>query len=118
MYLRFVRARTRDRERRRFGILHRAESCGGEAERIDRLQRWFLLNLAIPPKPAFSSGRALCWFKADARECIEKARELSSCLERRGVRTWEIYSRNPGLITWSDEHQVVALPDALRPIGC
>ena len=114
MYLRFVFARTRDRHRRRLGILRGAEGCGPHADEIDEINAWLTRHLPIPPKDAFSGGRALCWFKADAHPCIEKVRRLAQLLERRGERIWEVYSRNPGLVTYSDEVQVVALPESMR----
>jgi hypothetical protein len=113
MYLRFVFARTRDRHRRRLGILHDAGLRGDGADQVDEISQWLNRHLAIPPKDAFSGGRALCWFKVDAYPCIEKVRELAMLLERRGGRIWQVYSRNPGLITYSDEHQVVAVPESV-----
>ena len=114
MYLRFVFARTRDRERRRFGILRGVDDRCTDAEEVDEIGAWLIRHLPIPPKEAFSGGRALCWFNVDAHSCIGKVRELARVLERRGDRIWEVYSRNPGLITYSDEQQVVALPESTR----
>lgn len=110
MYLRFVFARTRDRQRRRLGILHDVSGRCGETEEVDEISRWLNRHLPIPPKDVFSGGRALCWFKADAHPCIDKVRDLALLLERRGERIWQVYSRDPGLITYSDESQVVAVP--------
>jgi hypothetical protein len=115
MYLRFVFARTRDRHRRRLGILHDVSVRGDQAEEVGEISQWLNRHLAIPPKDVFSGGRALCWFKVDAHPCIEKARDLALLLERRGERIWQVYSRNPGLITYADEHQVVAVPRSLVP---
>jgi len=114
VYLRFVFARTRDRHGRRFGILRGVDDRCADDDQIDEISAWLVRHLPVPPKDAFSGGRALCWFKVDAHFCIEKVRELARVLERRGDRIWEVYSRNPGLITYSDEHQVVALPESTR----
>jgi len=114
VYLRFVFARTRDRQRRRLGILRGIDPCGADADQIDEISDWLVRHLPIPPEKVFSGGRALCWFKADAHPCIEKVRELALLLEHRGERIWQVYNRNPGLITYSDEHQVVALPESAR----
>ena len=43
-----------------------------------------------------------------------KKRELAFLLAKRGERIWQIYSRNPGLITYEDEYQIVAVPDSAR----
>lgn len=115
MYLRFVYARTRARNRRRIGILHQGAGRCDDAGAVGEINAWLIRNLPVPPKEAFRGGRALCWFKVDAHPCIEKTRELASLLERRGERIWQVYSRNPGLITYSDEHQVVAIPYAELP---
>jgi hypothetical protein len=115
MYLRFVFARTRDRQRRRLGILHRSTFRGVHADEIEEIHAWLIRHLPVPPKDVFSGGRALCWFKVEAQPCIEKARDLAFLLERRGERIWQVYSRNPGLITYADDHQVVAVPAAALP---
>jgi len=109
VYLRFVFARTRDRSRLRHGILHDARGGSDEETAF-----WLNLHLPVPPKRAFSGGRGLCWFKVDAHPCIDRVRDLALRLEGRGERIWQIYSRNPGLITYADEFQVVAVPDSVR----
>ncbi|HZE98612.1 MAG TPA: hypothetical protein VE981_16390 [Planctomycetota bacterium] len=117
MYLRFVYARTRDRQRRRMGILHRRSRGCEDVDAIDDLHLWLTRNLPIPPNDVFSAGRALCWFKVDAHPCIDKVRDLAMLLERGGERIWQVYSRNPGLITYEDEQQVVAVPESIRLTG-
>jgi len=114
VYLRFVFAGTRDRHRRRLGILHDLSGRGHRGGEVDEISEWLLRHLAIPPKDAFSGGRALCWFRVEARACIEKLRDLALQLETRGERIWQVYSRNPGLITYADENQVVAVPESVR----
>jgi hypothetical protein len=111
MYLRFVFARPERRSRRRAGIVWngRYKACG--SEEMEAVSRRLGLLLPIPPRSAFSGGRGLCWFKLEARKCIDQVREIAFFLEqRRGERIWQIYSRNPGLITYEDESQVVAVP--------
>ena len=118
MYLRFVFARPEDRSRRRLGILRGDRALCKGAEEVDAVYEWLKRNLPIPPRDVFSAGRALCWFKLDAHRCIEQVRDLAFLLERRGERIWQIYSRNPGLITYEDEYQIVAVPEsAIRRYG-
>lgn len=118
MYLRFVFAEPERKSRRRIGIVQKAYSICRNAEEIDALYSWLNAHLPLPPKAAFSGDRALCWFKTGARECIERVRDLAFLLEKRGKRVWQIYSRNPGLITYEDEFQVVAVPEsAIRRYG-
>jgi hypothetical protein len=115
VYLRFVFARTRDPQRRRLGILHDVRGRGDRAGQVDEISQWLSRHLEIPPRHVFSGGRALCWFKIDAHPCIEKVRDLALLLELGGERIWQVYSRNPGLITYSDENQVVAVPQSVLP---
>ena len=114
MYLRFVFAEAEPKTRRRVGILRNQEDlerrCRSAAEIFD----WFNIHLPFPPKSAFSGRRGLCWFKLDARTVIDRMRDLAILLERRGERIWQIYSRNPGLITYEDDYQIVAVPDSVR----
>ena len=62
----------------------------------------------------FSGGRGLCWFKSNRGKCVERVRALAVIFRTQGARVWEIGNRNPGLITYQDKHQIVALPDSLR----
>ena len=113
MYLRFVNAKPEKSTRRRVGILHPDRPfCRGEEH--DGIVTWLKVHLPVPPREVFSGGRGLCWFKLDARACIEQVRDLARFLERRGERVWEIYCRNPGLITYEDDVQIVAVPDSAR----
>lgn len=112
MYLRFVFAQAHRVTRRRPGLLRDARVLGRDSGEILAITGWLNRNLPVPPEPAFSADRALCWFKTDARACIEQMRMLALLLEREGERIWQIYSRNPGRITYEDDYQVVAVPDS------
>ena len=114
MYLRFVFAKAHRTTRRRVGILRDMEPVCKASKEADEIMDWLNIHLPLPPKSAFSGARALCWFKLDAGACIEQVRDLAWVLERRGERIWQVYSRNPGLITYEDDYQVVALPDSVR----
>ena len=112
MYLRFVFAEAEPTTRRRVGILWDSGRQSGE---LKEYFDWLKFHLPVPPRKFFSGDRGLCWFKVDARECIEQVRAIAYFLEtRRRKRIWQIYSRNPGLITYEDDYQIVAVPDAVR----
>jgi hypothetical protein len=111
VYLRFVLAKPEKPTRRRVGILHHDRRYRGSKER-DEIMMWFKVHLPVPPREVFSGGRGLCWFKLDARPCIEQVRCLAQFLENRGERIWQVYSRNPGLITYEDDYQIVAVPES------
>ena len=116
MYLRFVFAVAEPTTRRRVGILW--DTGFRDCEELDRIYGWLKAHLPVPPRDVFSGARGLCWFKLDARGCIEQVRDLAFFLEtRRGARIWQVYSRNPGLITYEDEFQIVAVPDSARIPG-
>lgn len=112
MYLRFVHAKPEKASRRRFGIL-RGIRTFPQNEEIDALCRWLNAHLPVPPRRIFSVSRGLSWFKPDAHQPIERVRRLAHLLrERQKCRIWEIYSRDPGLITYEDDLQIVAVPKA------
>jgi hypothetical protein len=111
VFLRFVFAEAEPTTRRRVGIL-RASTFRDE-EALEESYGWLKVHLPVPPRAVFSAGRGLCWFKLEARPCIEHVREIAFFLEhRRGERIWQIYSRNPGLITYEDDFQIVAVPES------
>lgn len=110
MYRRFVFAKLDLETRRREGILRRRRPGGWGQRKIDAIYRWLNANLPRPPRSAFGGGRALCWFKPEARECIDRVADLAQLLQRRGERIWHLQTRNPGLVTFEDEFQVVAIP--------
>jgi hypothetical protein len=113
MYLRFVLAKAQKPTRRRVGILQHDRRYRGSPTR-DAIMTWLKIHLPVPPESAFGGGRGLCWFNLEARDCIEQVRDLAFFLEGRGERVWQVYSRNPGLITYEDEFQIVAIPDSAR----
>jgi hypothetical protein len=105
MYLRFVFAEAEPKTRRRVGIYQST---------LWELRSDLLGGLPYPPRRAFSGGRGVCWFKLTARRFIDDLRELASRLEARGSRIWQIYCRHPGLMTYEDDYQIVAVPDSAR----
>ena len=105
MYLRFVFAEAEPTTRRRVGIW---KSVPWD------LKNDVLSGLPYPPRRAFSGGRGICWFKLTAHKFIEEMRDLSLRLESSGRRIWQVYSRNPGLITYEDDYQIVAVPESAR----
>lgn len=74
---------------------------------------WFNLYLPIPPR--FSRARrpktaGICWFKADAREFIQRARKMAALLDTAGVPIDMLRAARPGYIVYEDKYQVVAVP--------
>jgi hypothetical protein len=110
VYRRFVFAKLNKETRHREGILRNRRSGGWGVRRIAAIYVWLSRNLPRPPRDAFSGTRALCWFKPEARACIDQVVDLAQLLQRRGERIWQLQTRYPGLITYEDEFQVVAIP--------
>jgi hypothetical protein len=113
MYTRFVLGQVYLPRRQRMGIFragneiklpkpcraHYREDCD-----------WFNRELPAPPKKAFSSDRGICWFKPAAVRFIRRLQSLAVVYRSHGIRVWQVYNRDPGLLTWEDEHQIVAVP--------
>lgn len=84
-----------------------------EFDLISELRDWFNIHLESPIKHlprGFSYERAVCWFKATAREHLARAWDLVTILERNDVLIWTIRSRKTGYIYYEDEAQVFAEP--------
>jgi hypothetical protein len=84
------------------------------------LMEWFNENLYIPERFNRStskgwssrSTKGLSWFRASANDCISRAQQVRSILAKNGIDVKEVRTTNPGYITYSDPHQVVAEPFA------
>lgn len=86
---------------------------------VDLMQekvRYFNIYLRVPTR--FSPYRdykrrestALCWFKPEAAEMIERMRDLSMWLWLRGVGVRIQKAKHPGYIAYEDDHQIAAQP--------
>lgn len=82
--------------------------------RLRDLHAWFNRHLPVPGRQAFRVERNRCWFKSTASEHLARARELLALYREGGCRGLEIWNRDPGIITYEDEAQIVARP---RPLG-
>lgn len=121
-YIRFVCFQTVGRQRSRLGLFkaidEAVESEHASSWAIAEAQSqsgWFNKNLAIPR--AFSTGGhkgfgqpGLSWFKPAATEHISRMHSLKVALEACGIHVEVLTTRDPGLIVWQDEHQIVAEP--------
>jgi hypothetical protein len=57
---------------------------------------------------------AVCWFKSTASECLAKAWELVTILERNDILIWTIKAHRTGHVFYEDESQLFALPYNVR----
>ena len=90
-----------------------------ELEALDEIVLWFERNLASPfdylrKYPHYDL--AVCWFKPTAHECLARAWELVTILERNDILIWTIKSHYAGHVYYEDNFQVFAIPyhDARR----
>ncbi|QTN20436.1 hypothetical protein HZ989_05065 [Brevundimonas sp. AJA228-03] len=121
-YVRFVCFKSVGRQRSRLGLFKAIdEAVESEHEpswaivEARTIASWFNENLAIPK--VFSVGGhkgfgqpGLSWFKPAAGEHIRQMHRLKLALEACGVHVEVLTTRDPGLIVWQDENQLVAEP--------
>jgi len=86
-----------------------------ERQRLSELDEWFNVNLKEPTRLARSprydaEKKAICWFKADAHECINNLREVATILDGHDLPIRMIKSQKPGYIVYEDPYQVAAVP--------
>jgi hypothetical protein len=98
-----------------FDLRDRGLLTGVEGARFERLRQWFNRHLPIPDRFARSRqphahASAICWFKDDAAEHLEWARELAALLARHGVATQVLRTDKPGYVVYEDDYQVAAVP--------
>ena len=69
--------------------------------------RWFNANL---PAPRRLPKNAICWFRADATESLQRLRALIEIYRLAGHPVWMQATPNPGRVVYRDEFQVAAVP--------
>lgn len=121
-YVRFVCFQSIGRQRSRLGLFAAIDEAvesehapGWAIAEARSLSGWFNANLSLPE--AFSTGGhkgfgqpGLSWFKSAASEHIRRMHSLRIALEQCGIHVEVLTTRDPGLIVWQDEHQIVAEP--------
>ena len=83
-----------------------------------RTFRWFNRHLAVPQRLPTS---AVCWFRADATDCVDRVRTLVEVYRLAGHTVWMLATRSPGRVVYRDDHQVAAIPHGGRrpvPTAC
>ena len=131
MYLRFVSPLREGRRGVYSGIFQAAFTCRDEVDMPAYLRRqlieeidWFKAHLHSPDDCHFRprhSGQhrweSICWFKASARHMIARAWSLKACIEDAGMPICIRHTSDPGVITYEDDHQIVAYPRRGADIG-
>lgn len=75
---------------------------------------WFERHLRVPPHEAFRQGRGICWFRPEAQPFVARLWERAHILRRYGRAVRMLQTWDPGLRTYQDEAQVVAIPPRRR----
>lgn len=70
---------------------------------------WFNRHLAVPRG---LPQEAVCWFRSDAAECVDRLRALVEAYRVVDRTVWMLTARRPGRIVYVDRHQVAAVPFA------
>lgn len=100
-------------------------------ERHDRSVMEAMRFLGTLHRPGFTRRRrqqgwrdALFWFRADAAmpghgpgTMIWQAEELAAAMTPAGTEVRKIEVEHPGIILWSDDHQVLARPTGRLPLA-
>ncbi len=75
---------------------------------LDEILDWLNEYLPVPPfrREAFPRD-AVCWFKGQAGESIQKIFQIAHLLRGQGLPVRQLQSRNPGKILYEDRYQVV-----------
>lgn len=120
MYLRFVTADVDPYSRAETGIFRAPRHVLSDAatpawisNELDREYDWFNEHLPVPDTLWKRIGRrgmvyGVCWFRAEARECVSRARYISWLLCEAGLPVREIRTSRPGEVLCRDDYQVVA----------
>jgi hypothetical protein len=126
IYVRFVCFRLVEGQRRQrlglFQALDEARDCdfapSWALRQIGEIDGWFKENLAVPDQFSFGGWKGgqpgLSWFKPAATEHIKQMHQLKLALEACGVHVEILTTRDPGIVNWEDEHQLVAQPGARK----
>jgi len=117
MYLRFSLTRRDNQSFAKQGIIIAAVSVRDDAllekaedDELRSILKWFNENLKVPEILGEDGmHRALSWFRADAREHVQKAWELARLLQANGFHVEVHKTHDPGIPIYEDESQIVAI---------
>lgn len=76
--------------------------------------QWLRSQTPVPPKSAYVDTRSRfpkTWYKPEAKEHIRRAWLLADIMSRNGLRVRPRWSREPGIILFEDDVQVVVRPN-------
>ena len=100
--------------------LYRNGCPGWILEELENEFDWFNMHLPVPGRVARHFRRrnsiwGVCWFDAEAREMISRARYCAWLIEEGGLPVRAIKAERHREIFWRDRHQIVVKPTAEMP---
>ena len=123
-YIRFVTSDQDDQSGSSRGVFHAAyglqRSTFLEPHEYDWLGDtivWYEKNLPVPTylKKTRKNELAICWFRVNAQQKIQRLWDLVHLLEEFCVFIRTIKTKTPGRIVFQDEFQIVAVPEYRTP---
>jgi hypothetical protein len=126
MYVRYVVHEIDPASEKRLGVFQAAFNLQGTGQLLDEdaaavqaTREWFNENLERPTR--FTNAkkpyhrrqqRCISWFRAEAREHIEKVQVFIKVLRKNGIEVTELNATRVGYVVYEDEHQITAEPFA------
>jgi len=118
MYLRFSTKQLDPESSRNTGILVAAHTLRDEGDisvqqhnELRKVLLWFNENLQVPKLlNDVEHRRAISWFKPEAKEAINKMWQLVDVLKSHGIETEVLKTKDPGVVVYEDEWQLIAKP--------
>ena len=115
-YLRFETQLRCDETNRRLGVFFAAGLVEDDwkldddaLQRLKAALNWFDENLTVP-KLCDNRWRSVFWFRSSAQLVISRLWDVVSILRDEGVYLIQRRTNSPGMIVYSDEYQVAAIP--------
>ena len=118
MYIRFQGQKQNETSASKLGIFQLAFELRDEGdipryvltELIEHIQ-WLRANLDSPEiLENEEHHRAISWFCPTAHEPISRVRAMAAILNEYGYHIEQVQARDPGIVIYEDEYQVVAKP--------
>ena len=82
-----------------------------EEEWLEREMAWLRMHLPAPECLRKSGNeRAICWFKPNAKQAIDRTRGLVALLDTHGLAVKMLATDRPGIVIYEDKLQVAAKP--------
>jgi len=118
MYIRFQGKRNNYSSASKLGMFQLAYELRDQSDlpsyafaELQKNLRWLQQHLVSPDILDESEHhRAISWFKANAKDPINRMRSIKIILEENGYHIDQIFTKDPGIVIYEDKWQIVAKP--------